>query len=291
MTLVLAVIKSLRPWQWSKNALLFGALFFSGNLFDPILASRAALGFVLFCIVSGSVYLLNDILDAAQDRLHPHKSKRPIASGMVSARFAAILFILLFLSAAAAAMTVDWCFFLILISYFLLISGYSFGLKRIVIIDTLIIAAGFLLRVGAGAAIIGATLSTWILLCTFFLALFIALNKRRYELTLLGDAARGHRSVLAHYSPYLLDQMIAVATSSTVICYAMYTRSEETVHKFGTTDLMLSVPFVVYGIFRYLYLVHQEHEGGAPEMTIVQDVPLLVDILLWILVAGLAIYT
>lgn len=291
MRFFLAVLKSLRPWQWSKNILLFAALFFSGNLFDLDCFVKSAAGFALFCVISGAVYLLNDIMDIENDRLHPLKAKRPIAAGIISIKFALILFTLLTTLVFVISIILNKYFFILTAAYFLLLCSYSLGLKKVVIIDILVIGAGFLLRVTAGAVIIDVNISTWILLCTFFLALFLALNKRRHELTFLGKKAMKHRPVLASYSPYLLDQMIAVVTSSTVISYALYTRSEETVRKFGTTDLIYSVPFVVYGIFRYLYLVHKEKEGGTPGITLVKDFPILINNFLWALAAGIAIYT
>ena len=181
-------------------------------------------------------------------------------------------------------------FFLLLTSYFILQIFYSFWLKNVVILDVFIVAAGFFLRVLAGGLVIEVYVSPWILICTLLLALFLALSKRRHELILLDAEAKNHRPILGEYSPYLLDQMIAVVTASTVISYCLYTISTETITKFGTKNLIFTVPFVLYGVFRYLYLIHQKAEGGTPEMLIIKDKPLLISIFLWILTASSIIY-
>jgi 4-hydroxybenzoate polyprenyltransferase len=217
-----------------------------------------------------------------EDRFHPKKSKRPIASGTISKYQALGIFILLSLSSLLLAFFLNRNFFAASLIYFLLQLFYSIKLKDVVILDVFIIAAGFVIRVIAGGLVIEVSLSSWLLICTILLALFLSMSKRRHELLLLEENASSHRPILKEYSAYLLDQMIAVVTASTLIAYCLYTISEETIKKFGTKNLVFSTPFVLYGIFRYLYLIHQREKGGSPEELIIKDKPLLIDILLWI---------
>ncbi len=290
MNTLSAAFITLRPKQWIKNLFLFAGILFSHHLFDAGMLARVGAAFIVFCGLSGAVYLVNDLVDAERDRSHPEKSKRPIASGALPVKAAlAVLLILAFACLTAAAL-LGMPFLLCATAYLLLQLAYSFRLKHIVILDVFSIAAGFVLRVAAGAAVIGIVVSSWLLICTILLALFLGLSKRRHELQLLEGGAGGHRKVLDEYSPYLLDQMIAVVTASTVVCYALYTMSAETIEKFGTRNLMFTIPFVLYGIFRYLYLIHTRGEGGNPETIMVSDVPLIVDILLWGCTALIIIY-
>lgn len=286
---LIGLIISLRPRQWTKNFFL-AALLFSKNFLhlDLLLLSIAAVA--LFCGISGATYLLNDLLDIKADRHHPVKAKRPIASGQLSVPFAITTLILLVILTFLISFQIGMSFFITIVGYFLLQIAYSSILKKIVILDVLGLTAGFVLRVYAGAAAIHVEISTWLILCSFLLSLFMALGKRRHELTLLGEKAGEHRKVLNEYSHYLLDQMIAVVTASTVIAYALYTLSEQTIAKFGTNKLILTVPFVIYGIFRYLYLVHMKKEGGSPETLLVTDLPFLINITLWIIASGIIIY-
>jgi len=217
-------------------------------------------------MLSGSVYILNDLVDLKQDRVHPLKSKRPLASGLLKPSSAVIAFIiLLILSTLVSFSYLNLLFIIVAGAYFLLQVAYSLKLKHIVIIDVFSIAAGFLLRVIAGAEAIEVTFSTWLFFCTILLALFLALSKRRHEILLLDDNAINHRRILFEYSANLLDQMISIVTTTTLIAYILYTVNPETVNKFGTDNLKYTVPFVLYGIFRYLYLMHQKNEGGSPE--------------------------
>lgn len=284
------VLKSLRPHQWIKNGFIFAPLLFSENILNPRLLLRSAWAFATFCLLTGAVYLLNDLMDVKQDRLHPVKSQRPLAAGrlrpvhawMAMGSVAGLAFL------TAAVMNRE--FLLAALLYFLMQTGYSLLFKHLVILDVLVIAFGFLLRVVAGALAIGVGVSPWLLICTLLLSLFLSLGKRRHELILLSSRAAEHRPILTEYSAVLLDQMIAVVTSATVMAYCLYTIAEETVTKFGTRMLIYTVPFVLYGIFRYLYLVHRKTEGGSPETLIIRDRALLLDILLWIAVASLIIY-
>jgi 4-hydroxybenzoate polyprenyltransferase len=289
-SLSLNLLRSLRPRQWTKNLFVFGALVFAQRLADRTSVLRALAAFFVFCVLSGAVYLVNDVLDRDQDRRHPLKARRPIASGALGVNAAVSAAFVLGSGALIAAFFLGLPFFAIAAAYLSLLVAYSAFLKHIVIIDVLTIAAGFMLRAAAGGAAIDVPVSHWLLLCTTLLALLLALGKRRHELVLLADAATGHRPILDDYSPYLLDQMISVVTASTVIAYAFYTISPETTAKFGTTLMSLTIPFPLYGIFRYLYLVHRKDQGGSPAELLVDDRPLLVCIALWALAVILIIY-
>jgi 4-hydroxybenzoate polyprenyltransferase len=282
----------LRPGQWTKNLFVFAALVFAERLRlnDPAAIGQACAAFAVFCALSGAVYLFNDVFDREQDRRHPTKAKRPVASGAVSAGTAFAAGVILGMAALAAAFALGTSFFAVSAGYLLLLSLYSAVLKHLVILDVLTISAGFTLRAAAGAAAIGVPISHWLLVCTTLLALFIALSKRRHELTLLTDTASQHRPILGDYTPYLLDQMISVVTASTLIAYAFYTISAETTAKFGTDLLSLTVPFPLYGIFRYLYLVHRHDQGGSPAELVINDRPLLVCVALWAASVILIIY-
>lgn len=284
------IFKSLRPQQWIKNFFIFAALIFSQNILNLPLLVRTGVAFVAFCVVSSALYILNDLKDLEEDKLHPVKSKRPLASGRLKKSHAILSFFVLSALAFILAITLNLNFLIITLVYFSLQVAYSFWLKHVVILDVFVIAAGFLIRVVAGGLAIEVTLSSWLLICTILLALFLAMGKRRHELVLLEDEARDHRPILKEYNPYFLDQMIAVVTASTVIAYCLYTISPETVAKFGTTNLLYTVPFVLYGIFRYLYLIHQKYEGGTPETLIIKDKPLLIAIFLWIATAVFILY-
>lgn len=288
--MLIEVLKSLRPQQWLKNFFIFAPLIFSENISDTPLLSKTILAFFIFCVLSGSLYIFNDLKDMEEDKLHPMKSKRPLASGRLKKSQAFFSFFILIALGFILAASLNRSFFIMAMIYFLLQILYSSWLKHVVILDVFIIAAGFFIRVIAGGLAIEVYISPWLLICTILLALFLAFSKRRHELILLEKDASNHRPILAEYSPYLLDQMIAVVTASTVIAYCLYTISEETITKFGTTKLIYTVPFVLYGIFRYLYLVHQKSEGGTPEALIIRDRPLLIDIFLWIATAAVIIY-
>ena len=288
--MLLEIIRSLRPQQWLKNFFIFAPLIFSENILDVPLLMKSVLAFAIFCILSGSLYIFNDLKDIEEDKLHPLKSKRPLASGRLKKTQAVLSFILLIALGLVLSSMFSKYFLIIVLIYFLLQILYSGWLKHVVILDVFIIAAGFFIRVIAGGLAIEVYISPWLLVCTIFLALFLAFSKRRHELVLLDQDASNHRPILKEYSPYLLDQMISVVTASTVIAYCLYTISEETVIKFGTTKLIYTIPFVLYGIFRYLYLIHLKSEGGSPEILIIKDRPLLVDIFLWIVAAIAIIY-
>ncbi|HEY3044642.1 MAG TPA: decaprenyl-phosphate phosphoribosyltransferase [Vicinamibacterales bacterium] len=288
--LAMNLLISLRPRQWAKNLLVFAGLLFGLRLFDLTAVGRAFAAFGIFCLLSGVVYLINDIADRDSDRQHPHKAGRPIASGALSVQAALTSAIALGIVALTAAFALGPRFFIVAALYVALLALYSGPLKHIVIIDVLTIAVGFVLRAVAGAVAVDVDISHWLLVCTILLALFISLSKRRHELLLLADDAASHRPILGDYTPYLLDQMIAVVTASTLIAYVFYTISPETEQKFGTHWLGLTVPFPLYGIFRYLYLVHQRKGGGSPADLLLTDRPLLICVTLWALSVVLIIY-
>ena len=285
-----SLVLSLRPAQWTKNLIVFAALLFSGRLIVLESVVRSIEAFAIFCMLSGVVYLINDVADREADRQHPLKRSRPIASGQVSVAAA------LTTAAVLGACALAWAFWLapqfgvLAAAYLVLQAMYSGPLKHIVIIDVLTIAVGFVLRAAAGAAAIAVTFSEWLLIMTILLALFMALSKRRHELVLLADTAKGHRRILEEYSPYLLDQMISVVTASTLVAYAIYTVSPDTIAKFHTNRLGLTLPFPLYGIFRYLYLVHQKEGGGSPSEMLLNDRPLLLCVALWAATVAVIIY-
>lgn len=285
-----AIWRSLRPGQWTKNLFIFAGILFSQNVFNSPLLLKVIFAFLVFCLLSGAVYIFNDLIDLEQDRRHPVKSQRPIAVGKLKIPYAILAFVLFSLFSLWMAYYLGLPFFLGALSYFLLQIVYSLFLKRMVVLDVFAIAFGFVLRVVAGAVVIDVEISSWLLICTILLALLLGFSKRRHELVLLEEEAENHRRALTQYSPYLLDQMISVVTAGTVVAYVLYTMSEETIAKFGTKNLIFTVPFVLYGIFRYLYLVHRKGAGGNPEKILVTDKPLMINILLWVIAVGVILY-
>jgi 4-hydroxybenzoate polyprenyltransferase len=280
---------TMRPKQWTKNAFIFPALLFDLKLFDPIYLGRTLVAFVLFCLLSGSVYLINDLTDVERDRQHPVKRNRPMASGKLSKSWALGAAIVLPLFTLGASFLLDPRFGVIALTYLFIQLAYSFGLKNVVIIDVMIIAAGFVLRVSAGSVVAeAARFSPWLYVCITLLALFLGFGKRRNELILLDSDALGHRRVLREYSPDLLDQMMALVTSSTVIAYSLYTFSAENLP--ANKSMMLTIPFVLYSIFRYLYLIHQRNLGGSPEEILIKDPPFIASNLCWGIAILLILY-
>ena len=288
--LALSLILSLRPGQWTKNLIVFAGLVFSLKLFEPDAILTSIEAFAIFCALSGVVYLINDVMDRDSDRRHPTKSQRPIAAGDLPVSVAMVAAAIIGGLALTAAFTLGWRFGAMAAGYVALQALYSGPLKHVVIIDVLSIAIGFVLRAIAGAVVLNVVISHWLFVCTILLALFMALAKRRHELVLLADDATSHRPILGEYSAYLLDQMIAVVTASTLIAYIFYTISPETEQKFGTSWLGLTIPFPLYGIFRYLYLVHKRELGGSPADMLLNDRPLLACVTFWVLAVVLIIY-
>ena len=294
-SLAVNLLVSIRPGQWTKNLLVFAGPLFGNasvgrSLFDALSMERAVAAFVIFCALSSVVYLVNDVLDRDNDRRHPLKAMRPIASGAISPATALTAAAVLAAVGLAGAFALGSWFGMVATAYLGLQTLYSGPLKQIVIIDVLTIAVGFVLRAVAGAVAVEVDISHWLLVCTVLLALFIALAKRRHELTLLADGAISHRPILGEYTPYLLDQMIAIVTASTLVAYAFYTISPETEQKFGTDLLGLTMPFPLYGIFRYLYLMHRREGGGSPSDLLLTDRPLLACVALWALAVAVIIY-
>ncbi|MCT4592731.1 MAG: decaprenyl-phosphate phosphoribosyltransferase [Anaeromicrobium sp.] len=274
MNIVVGLIKTMRPKQWTKNLLLFAGLLFSHNLTNTYKLKLTTVGFLLFCGISGSVYIINDILDVKKDRNHPKKRYRPIASGVVSTKTALGFLVLLLASTLYMSFKLDIHFFYVTSLYFLLITMYSFILKHVVILDVMTIALGFVLRAIGGVVIINAAMSPWLLLCTFLLALFLALNKRKAEL----EIKKNSRKILEEYSIDLLKDMINIVTASTVMAYSLYSFTA-----YDHVYMMFTIPFVVYGIFRYQYIVHKKDLGETPEAILLTDKALIVNIILWII--------
>lgn len=285
------ILTSLRPEQWTKNLFVFAGVLFGKRLTDASALGEAFVAFLIFCALSGAIYLFNDVADRDADRLHPVKQRRPVASGALSPRAAVLVGILLVFGALAVASVISGALLGVASAYATLLTLYSVWLKHVVILDVLAIAAGFVLRAAGGAVAVQVPSSEWLLICTTLLALFLALSKRRHELTLLSEGASGHRPILQEYTPYLLDQMIGVVTASTLVAYCFYTINPETAAKLGTARLPATIPFVLYGIFRYLYLVHLRREGGNPSTLLVTDRPLLVCVALWGISVSLLLYS
>jgi len=291
MRLLTDLIRALRPRQWTKNLLVFAALMFAQKATDRTAIIEALEAFLVFCALASSMYLINDALDVEQDRLDPIKRNRPLASGRISLPAAVTLAVVLMLLGLGGAYLASGALLLkVCLAYIVITLLYSGFLKHIVIIDVFAIASGFVLRAIAGAAAIHAVISPWLIICTLLLSLFLALAKRRGELMTHGENAAAHRPSLAEYSPELLDQMISVMTASTLMSYALYTISDRTVELIGSTNLLYTVPFVIYGIFRYLYLVHQKGIGGHPDRALLRDWPLMLNVLLYAVTVGIIIY-
>jgi 4-hydroxybenzoate polyprenyltransferase len=285
--IILGLLKEARPHQWVKNLIVFAALVFSLNFTDGELVLRALLAFVAFCLLSGGVYVFNDIVDLETDRLHPHKKIRPLARGelsVIQASAGSAVFIIL---GMVLSLLLGSSFAVVSALYLILGLLYSLYLKRMIIVDALAISVGFVLRAIAGVEVLRERVATidlspWLLVCTLFLALFMSFGKRRHEISLLNDKADDHRSTLGEYSLGFLDGLIYALMSATVIAYSIYTISPATVEKFHSRNMVVTIPFVVYGIFRYAFLVTQRQKGGNPSELLVRDVPLVVTVLLWI---------
>ena len=287
---MLQLIHAMRPREWVKNVFVLAALVFTKRIFEPGDLLQGGLAFACFCLISGAAYLFNDIRDRENDRQHPLKRRRPIASGALRVSVAAIAAILLALIALIGGFYVHPHFGIVLLIYAVLNIAYTLYLKHIVILDVMIIAAGFLLRAIGGAVAIQVVISSWFILCTMLLALFLGFAKRRHELALLEDDASTHRRILAEYSPQFLDQIIAIVTAGALVSYALYTMSPEVIEKLGTKYLNLTIPFVIYGMLRYLYLIYKKDGGGNPTSTVLGDIPLLIACALWLLTLGVILY-
>lgn len=286
------LLKVMRPKQWTKNALLFAGLLFGLKFTDPNSILRALAGFGLFCLFSSSVYLINDLQDREKDALNPRTRNRPLASGALKPGYAvAAISVILPITFVLSWFLSPW-FALIGAIYMAKDFGYSYGLKHVVIVDVFLLASGFTLRAIAGGVAINVEISTWLYVVTSLGALFLALNKRKHELLLLGAEAGSHRKVLDEYSPALIEEMLAVITASTVMSYSFYTFTAENLPPCLRQNhlMMLTIPFMLYGIFRYLYLVYQKNEGSSPDEVLLRDRPLLVCVLLWGLTSAALLY-
>ena len=280
--MLLDLVRSMRPRQWAKNIFVLAPLVFAHELADIGALRKALLAFAAFCCLSSAVYLVNDLIDRKEDRKHPLKRHRPLAAGTLSVPVAGLAAVLLAATAMTLGLQLGRAFLWIAAIYFALNLLYSMGLKNVVILDVMIISIGFVLRVLAGGAAVKVEVSAWLVLCTSFLALFLAFSKRRHELILMPETASGQRKVLSHYNTTFLDQMINVVTASTVVAYAVYAISPETVERFHTRYLVYTIPMVLFGIFRYLYLIYQRPSERNPTEAILSDPPFLANLLLWV---------
>ena len=280
----------MRPEQWLKNGFVLAPIVFSGLVGDPDAWLRTVLAVASFCAASSAVYLVNDVIDREADRSHPIKKNRAIASGEVSVATALSVAVLLLAAAGVVSVWLGGWFPAVLAAYVSLVLLYSALLKRAVFLDVMVVAAGFVLRVVGGAVAIDVPVSRWILVVTYLLALYLALGKRRSELVLLGAEAGNHRVVLGHYTLPMVDQAISVVLGATVVAYALYTVAPETVAKVGSEGLLATVPIVLYGLFRYLYLLHRHELGGSPTKALLTDRPLLVCVVVWLAVAAAVIH-
>ncbi len=286
------LLRSLRPAQWSKNVFVLAPATFAGGLTEPETVAASVVAALAFCAAASAVYLFNDLVDRERDRRHPRKKLRPVASGALGVVPASVAAAILALVACGAAWTLNGQTTLLVFVYLAVNLLYTVWLKEIVILDVMVLSSGYVIRVLAGAAAVGAAVSAWLILCTVFLALFMGFSKRRHELVLLTDEAGEQRAVLTHYSPTFLDQMMNVVTASTLLSYALYTTADETVARFGAYSLVWTVPFVLFGIFRYLYLIHQAENPKQrnPTELLLFDVPFLVNIGLYSLTVLLILY-
>ncbi len=277
------LLKTMRIKQWTKNTFVLAPLVFDGKLFDPFLLGQAVTAFVAFCLASSSVYILNDLVDIDKDRQHPRKQLRPLPSGQLNMRFAGAMAAVFAMVSLGLAIGLDGWVGVIIAAYLLQNIAYTFYLKDVVIIDVMVIALGFVLRVAAGVLVVHVhNFSPWLYVCASLLALFLGFGKRRHEIALLAEDASNHRASLDHYTLPFLDQIIGLVTTSVLIAYTLYTFEAETALA-GDSQMLLTVPFVLYGLLRYLYLIHVKKMGGAPDELVMEDKPLFFTIVLWIL--------
>lgn len=288
-TNVYGLLRTLRPKQWIKNVFVFAALVFDQKLLDWPLLAKTVFAFILFCMISSTVYIINDLADLEKDKLHPKKRNRALPSGQLQPWFAVLGAVGILIVCLPLSFWLNVYFGVIVLGYFLLNIAYSFSLKHVVIVDVMVVASGFVLRVAAGVVVAQAErFSPWLYVCMIFLALFLAIGKRRHELTFLADGANSHRKILDEYSLSLLDEMSRLVTTGALIGYSLYTFSATNLP--SNHAMMLTIPFVIYGLFRYQYLIHVKGEGGAPEMLVYTDRPLLLDLALWGLAVVLIMY-
>lgn len=289
-TLAVAVYRQLRVKQWTKNGAVLAPLLFAKAVLVPAAVKQSLLALAAFCLVASGIYVLNDWLDREKDRLHPEKKKRPIAAGHLSGTTATALALVLWAGAAAVSWYVRPAFAGVVAGYVALQFLYSFLLKRLVILDVMAIAMGFVLRVIGGGVAIDVPVSNWLFLCTLLLAVFLGFAKRRHELSSLQADAAAHRANLEEYSLPMLDQMMSMVAAACILAYGLYTVSPQTTEHVGSDRLKYTVPFVIYGVFRYLFLVHKRGMGGSPEKVLLSDPPFIIDILLYLAVMAWGLY-
>jgi 4-hydroxybenzoate polyprenyltransferase len=289
MNNIVESLRLMRPYQWVKNAFVFTGLLFGHAWRDPQLVALVMVVFIAFCLVSSAVYTFNDIVDLEQDKQHPKKSRRPLASGQVSVPAATALAVVLGVLGLSLAYIASPAVLAILALYVLMNNAYSLWLKHVVILDVFIIATGFMLRILAGTLGVGIPPSQWLLLCGLMVTLFLGFTKRRAEIFALNDDKANHRKVLEHYSPVLLDKMIGITASGLIMSYSLYTMNPDTIRIHGTANLIYTVPFVMYGVFRYIYLLHHQSRGGDPSHDLVRDRHLLIAVGAWLLTTILLI--
>ncbi len=284
------IFLSLRPRHWIKNLFIFAGPFFSLRLFNLDNLFKLILGFIFWCLITSAIYLFNDIMDRREDSLHQNKKGRPIASGMLSEKIAyPVCFILAFISIAASVrLNINFSFFVIF--YLLVNIIYSIILKHKFILDVMCIASGFVFRVVSGAVLINVGVSEWLIMCTFLLSLLLGFSKRQEEITSLGENASSHRIVLKDYTIGFLRQAPYVLVSAAIVSYMFYTVSTEAVRKFGSKNLIYTTPFVIYGLLRYMYVAYEKNKGADPTQVLFQDMPIVINIVLWVLVTAFIIY-
>jgi 4-hydroxybenzoate polyprenyltransferase len=287
---ILIYLSILRPYQWVKNLLVFSGLIFSTSLFKTGVFSISLAAFGIFCLASSGIYILNDLRDVKLDMKHPVKRNRAIASGKVSKVTAILTLFLLLLSSIMSAYLLNIRFFSVILIYISLNVAYSFGLKKVVILDAFIVASGFLLRAFAGCIVIHVDVTPWLFICTLSLALLVSFGKRRNELNSLQVEAKNHRETLEYYNIQLLDIILTISSATAIGTYSLYTMADETVLRFGSHRLIMTTPFVMYGVFRYLYLIYTQNKGGDPTKLLVKDFPTILNGILWILSVGYVIY-
>lgn len=283
------LLRLMRPYQWVKNTFVFTGLLFGHAWHDPHLVAQVIVVFIAFCLVSSAIYIINDIVDLEQDKQHPKKSRRPLASGLVSVSAAVMLAVVLGTLGLSLAYFAAPAVLAILVAYVLMNVAYSLRFKHVVILDVFIIATGFMLRILAGTLGVGIPPSQWLLLCGLMVTLFLGFTKRRAEIIALTEDKTAHRKVLEHYSPVLLDKMIGITAAGLIMSYSLYTMNADTIRIHGTANLIYTVPFVMYGVFRYIYLLHHQSRGGDPSHDLVRDPHLLIVVGTWLITTMLLI--
>ena len=284
------LLVEMRPQEWVKNLLVFSGVIFSRSLFDLHDLWTGTLGFLVFCAASSGIYLFNDLCDIRSDRSHPIKCTRPLAAGELNVNAARFAMVTLFAAAALGSLALSSRFALIIVLYLAMCVAYSLQLKNVVILDVILIASGFVLRAISGAVLIDVSISEWLIICTSMVALLVGFGKRRHELTLLRSAASTHRKNLSEYSLRFLDSIMAICAGAALITYALYTRADETVARVGSQWMLITIPFVVYGVFRYLFLIYQRDAGGDPVKILFRDRPTVLNLLFWLIAASLVVY-